>query len=139
MNRQRNRAQPCSAADARKRLGDAVRFLEVARLTADEYDPDVAYSSVSASLAVLAGIAAADAACCKSLGERSRAQNHHDAEKLVESIAPGGRQAAKALKALIKLKDAAQYGLVDVEPAQLKRAIRGAAELVSFADRIVRA
>jgi hypothetical protein len=34
---------------------------------------------VAAALAVLAGIAAADAACCAALGERSRGQAHQEA------------------------------------------------------------
>lgn len=63
--------------------------------------------SVAASLAVLAGIAASDAACCRSLGERSRSENHRDAEALMAEIIPNGKRAAKQLRALLNLKDAA--------------------------------
>jgi hypothetical protein len=49
----------------------------------------------AASSAVLAGIAAADAACCTVLGERSRSQDHRDATRLVRDVAPGGADAAK--------------------------------------------
>ena len=63
-------SRPCDAADARKRLGDAEKYLEVAQLVAIE-DSFEAHN-VAAGLAVLAGIAAADAACCKALNESSR-------------------------------------------------------------------
>lgn len=81
---------------------------------------------VAASLAVLAGIAASDAACCKALGERSRSENHHDAETLLDQIAPCGKQAAKRLRQLLDLKDAAHYGFISVTSAELKRALRQA-------------
>ena len=129
-------SQPCSASDARERRGQAHAFLEVAELVADENDPDLAYSGVAASLAVLAGIAASDAACCGALGERSRSQDHHDAEDLVEQITPGGRQAASKLRQLLGLKDTAHYGLIAVTAPQLKRALRQARALVDFADEV---
>jgi len=50
--------------------GSAAKFLEVARLI--ESEDEGAFRSVAASLAVLAGIAAADAACCRALGRRCR-------------------------------------------------------------------
>lgn len=59
--RGRTRTQVCGPADARTRLVSAQSFLEVAQLVDDEADP--ALGSVTASLAVLAGVAASDAAC----------------------------------------------------------------------------
>lgn len=132
----KQRTRPCSATDARERRGQAYAFLEVAELVADETDPDLAYAGVAASLAVLAGIAAADAACCAALGERSRSQNHRDAEDLLEQITPGGRQAASKLRQLLSLKDAAHYGLIAVNPSELKRAIRQGGSLVAFAEDV---
>jgi hypothetical protein len=87
------RQQGCGGAEARTRLAHARKFLEVAQLVAGE---DVVESrSVSAALAVLAGIAAADAACCAALGRRSRSQNHHDAEDLLAQIVPDGQTTAR--------------------------------------------
>jgi hypothetical protein len=57
-------------------------------LTADESDPTLEYAAVAASVAILAGIAAADAACCQALGRRSRSDNHHDAEILLAETPP---------------------------------------------------
>lgn len=136
MNPRGGRTQPCSAADARTRLGQARKFLEVAELVAGE---DVEEShSVSASLAVLAGIAASDAACCSVLGRRSRSDNHHDAERLLRDIQRGGADAASALRRLLDLKDTAHYGLIHVSRQRLTAALRQARSLVEFAGRTSR-
>jgi len=63
--RKQPRAQACGEPQARQRLGHAQSFLEVAELAADVSDPSLEYGSVAASVAILAGIAAADAASCK--------------------------------------------------------------------------
>ncbi len=101
MARQGGRTQACGGPQARQRLGHARSFLEVAELTADVSDPSLEYGSVAASVAILAGIAAADAVCCQELGKRSRSENHHDAEALLEQITPGGKRAASQLRQLI--------------------------------------
>jgi hypothetical protein len=88
--------------------------------------------------AVLAGIAAADAACCKALGERSRSQDHRDAVNVVRDVAPGGPDAAKALSRLLALKDEAHYGFDDVGGQKLEHALRWARALVQFADETLR-
>lgn len=136
MTRSSGRTQPCTTADARHRFQKARRFLEVAELLADEPDPD--YSSQSASLAVLSGIAAADAACCYALGRRSRGQDHRDAARLLAQVTPGGTESAQALNRLLDVKDEAQYGFFDVSGQDLKSALRQARALVSFAEQTIR-
>jgi hypothetical protein len=130
------RTQPCSAADAASRLRHARKFIEVAELIAGEGE-DIEYSSQAAALAVLAGIAASDAACCKALGRRSRGQDHRVAVDLVQTIAPRGKQAARSLGRLLNLKDQAHYGLFDVGGQALETALRQANDLVSFAEMIL--
>lgn len=134
----RRRTQDCGAGQARQRLAQAKSFLEVAELAADEHDLALEYGSVAASVAVLAGIAAADAACCKQLGRRSRSDDHHDAEALLAEIRPDGKRAAGLLRQLINLKDAAHYGFISITAPQLKRSLRQARQLVEFADGAVR-
>jgi len=129
--RHRTRTQPCEARVARTRYDAAKKFLEVAQLLQDEAEP--ATRSVAASLAVLAGIAAVDAACCKVLGRRSRGEDHHDAESLVMEIVPGGQEAAAALRRLINLKDKAQYGITFASGADVRTATKQAERLVDFA------
>ena len=69
-------------------------------------------AGASAANAALAGITAADAACCRRLGERSRGQDHRDAIKLVEQVEPGGKDAGNALSRLLAIKNDAEYGLM---------------------------
>jgi hypothetical protein len=130
------RTQPCSEADAANRLRHARKFLEVAELLVEEGD-DIEYASPAAALAVLAGIAASDAACCRALGMRSRAQDHRQAAVLLERVAPGGKTAAKSLERLLNLKDEAHYGLFDVSGNDLKSALRQASKLVEFGTEVL--
>jgi hypothetical protein len=134
--RRPQRTQICTEDDAATRLRHARKFVEVAELVAGEGD-DVGYASQAAALAVLAGIAAADAGCCKALGRRSRGQDHHAAVALVEEIRPGGRQAAQSLSRLLSVKDEAHYGLVDVGAQNVKLALRQAHDLVRFAEDVL--
>lgn len=116
----RGRTQPCDTRQAQAKLHQAQRFAEAAALIADEGDID--FLSAAAALAVLAGIAASDAACCQALRRRSRGESHHDAEALLEMITPGGKDAANTLRRLIGLKDEAHYGFYGVGKRDLKRA-----------------
>jgi hypothetical protein len=125
--RVKTRTQPCAAEAAAKRLRDAHGFLEAAELA--EHG-----AGVSAANAVLAGIAAADAACCKALGERSRGQDHRDAIALVAQIRPGGHEASVALRRLLALKNDAEYGLKTLSGANRESALRQARRLIECAD-----
>jgi len=122
--------------EARTRLGHARKFLEVAEMTAGEAG-DVEYASAAAALAVLAGIAASDAACCAALGRRSRGQDHQQATGLVSQVEPEGRKETKALRRLLNLKDEAHYGFFDVGGQDLQAALRQARALVDFAAEVV--
>jgi len=130
------RSQTCGEPQARAKLARAKTFLETAELIQDETEPD--FISVAAALAVLAGIAAADAACCHALGRRSRSDNHHDAEALIETITPGGKSAASALRRLLNLKDEAHYAFYAVGRPSLIAAMRQARTLIEFAGDVAR-
>lgn len=88
----------------------ARKFYEVAQLVDGEAYTVPSASSVAAALAVLAGIAAADAACCTAIGRRSRAQDHKVAVELVRQVEPGGTEAAKKRDRLLDLKDSTMTG-----------------------------
>jgi hypothetical protein len=117
----------------------AREFLEVAELVVDEKDQDASpvYASAAASLAVLAGIAASDAACCKALQERSRSQNHRDAEQLLAQITPEGKKAASDLRELLNLKDKAQYGFLKMSVPEVQKVMRRAKRLVDFGAEVL--
>lgn len=136
MSRRRGtRTQACGPREARTRLASAEEFLDVARLIDGE--PEAAFWSVAASLAVLAGIAASDAACCSALGRRSRGDDHHDAEGLLATVLPDGREASAALRRLIELKDMAQYGIIHVSKVDLKTALTQAERVVAIARDVL--
>jgi hypothetical protein len=73
--RRAGRTQRCGRPQAATRLAHARKFFDAAELIATDVSDDEANASVAASLAVLAGIAASDAACCARLGRRSRSQD----------------------------------------------------------------
>ena len=133
------RVRPCDGNQARQRMARAREFLEVAELVVDEKDQDasIVYASSAASLAVLAGIAASDAACCKALQERSRSESHRDAEQLLALITPGGKEAARDLRELLNLKDKAQYGFLAMSVPEVRKVLRRAGQLVDFAAEVL--
>jgi hypothetical protein len=133
--RVKTRTQPCTADQGRKRLADARKFLELAELVDGE--PESTALGVSSANAVLAGIAAADAACCRALGERSRGEDHSDAIALVAQVSPGGDEAANVLGRLLAIKNDAEYGLTTISRAKRELALRQARKLVEFPEAVL--
>lgn len=132
------RTAPCTKADATIRLEQARKFYEVAELVQTEADILGSAANVAASLAVLAGIAACDAACCAALGRRSRSQDHKAAVDLLRQIEPEGADAAAKLDRLLDLKDSVHYGVVYISTADLKAAMRNARSVLMFSSAILR-
>jgi hypothetical protein len=122
MARSKARTQSCDRSDALTRLAQSESFLLAAELVVDD-DSDDATPSVAASLAVLAGIAASDAACCARLG----------------TVEPHGADMAKDLQRLLNRKDDSQYGLTFVSSAEAGRVVGWAKRLLSHARRAVEA
>lgn len=133
--RTRGATQPCDRAQARARLDNAEKSLEVAELVAGEREIPES-RSVAAALAVLSGIASSDAACCAALGRRSRGDDHRQAAVFLREIV-GGHRAAKAVLDLLNLKDTAQYGLIPITGRELAIALRRARTLLDFAREVV--
>ncbi|TML84655.1 MAG: hypothetical protein E6G08_16765 [Actinobacteria bacterium] len=121
---------------ARTRLDNAEKSLEVAELAAAEEEIP-ASRNVAAAVAVLSGIASAEAACCAALGRRSRGDDHREAAALLRQIVDRER-AAKAVLELINLKDTAQYGLVPITKRELTTTLRRARILLDFAREVLR-
>lgn len=134
--RPQGRTQDCNRAQAAVRLAQARAFLDVAELVSGE-DDELANDNVVAALAVLAGIAAADAACCGTVGHRSRGQDHRQAIQLVAKAGSGGKTLSRALGRLLDIKDNAHYGMIYVGPQQAKTALRQAKELVDGAAKLL--
>ena len=121
---------------ARTRLDNAEKSLEVAELAAAQEEIP-ASPNVAAAVAVLSGIASAEAACCAALGRRSRGDDHREAAALLRQIVDRER-AAKAVLELINLKDTAQYGLVPITKRELTTTLRRARILLDFAREVLR-
>ncbi len=141
MSRSAGRTSSCTRPDGAARLEDARAFLGVATLVLDEQIPDedeaINLSGVSAALAVLAGIAAADAACCSRLGRRFRGQDHRGAVDLVRTVVPGGPEMAKDLGRLLDLKDSAHYGVLGVSDRDARAAVERARRMVFAAKAML--
>lgn len=117
-------------------MADAKAELQLAELAGSA--SSAAEIKAAVSSAVLAGIAASDAACCKALGRANRSQNHRDAVELLGQVAPGGADAAKQLERLLGLKDEAQYGFTDLTGQTFKQATRRAKALIAHAEEVMR-
>lgn len=123
------REQTCTRSDALTRLADARSMMVVADLVST----DDTIPGVAGALAVLAGIAASDAACCAVLGHRHRGQNHRDAVKLLKTVEPNGAAMAKDLRRLLSRKDDAHYGLGSLAAGEERKMVEWAHRLLDNA------
>ncbi|MBA3303132.1 MAG: hypothetical protein H0U26_04590 [Acidimicrobiia bacterium] len=133
------RSQPCDRAEALNRLTQAESFVEVAELVAAAEGDSVATPNVAAALAVLAGVAASDAACCARLKERPRGQDHRDAVTLLEGVHPRGGQMAKDLQRLLARKDDAQHGVLMGSRRDTGRMVEWAKRITGLARTVLEA
>jgi hypothetical protein len=127
------RLHRCDAATARGRLVKAEQFLEVAENTRDFAEDEAEVGDALVSLYVLAGIAASDVLCCKSLGHYVQGDDHQQAVAELSKVTPGGKALGKDLRALLALKSRAGYGATSVRAEERKRAQRRAEKLVEAA------
>jgi hypothetical protein len=126
----------CDSAAARTRLRQAQAFVSVAELVFNEPDDEEPpLRGVAAALAVLAGIAASDAACCGRLGKQYRGPDHARAVELLRTVQPDGEVLAKDLERLLAIKDNVHYGALTVSYPDAKTAVARARRMV---DTVVR-
>jgi hypothetical protein len=120
-------------AHARVRRSTAEAYLDVADMVLGE-ESRPAMTSVAAGLAVLAGIASADAICARRLGQIHRGDDHRSAAGLLERAVPDGKKLAATFLRLVDIKDEAHYGLIIVTPARARSAVRWAQQLLARAQ-----
>lgn len=133
---QSSRTQTCGKIEARTRLVHARAFADTAELVLGEDDDGNA--NVAASLAVLAGIAASDAACCATLGRRARGRDHREAIALVSGVATIGTEVSRDLARLLDLKDGAHYGVASVSTKQAATvSVTRAQRMIAGAEAVV--
>jgi len=117
--------------EAHEGLAQARTFLDVAGMVMSE-EPREAH--VAAALAVLAGIAAADAICGLNLKKWSRGSDHLEAVALLNTVSGASGALANHLRRLLNQKNAVHYSpkLVTVDEAKIM--LRHASALVDAAD-----
>ena len=119
--------------EAAARLRVARKYLEVARLVDDEPG---AGANVCVGLAVLAGIAAADAICLDAIGERYAGNDHASAAVVLGRV---DAALASALKRVVDVKNESHYGAGLVSEGKRSMALKQAGVLVHAAeDRLQR-
>ena len=129
--RRSGRVVACTPAECRARRDQARAFLDVAELVLTE---DRREAHVAAALAVLAGIAAADAICGLSLGKWSRGQDHSQAVELLGDVALKDTTLPTKLRRLLADKDAAHYSSTLITVDKAKTMVRLAAALLAEAN-----
>jgi pyrimidine deaminase RibD-like protein len=113
---------------ARTRRQIAQKYLEVAELAATEATGPS--STVVVGVAVLAGIAAADAICLAATGVRYAGTDHAEAAVLLEQT---DRLLGAELARLNRLKPAAHYGSSFIGVNERDQALRASRKLVEAA------
>ncbi len=124
-------------ADALTRAKHARGFVSAAEIITEFADEigDEAVSTVVSSLAVLAGIAAADAICGVTLKQRSSSDDHAEAVRMLATISPRGKDYARDLRRLVAAKSGVQYSPRLVSPAVARDLTKYARRLVNGMER----
>jgi hypothetical protein len=115
----------------------AAQFLEAAEILRDTVHDQEEIGDPLVTLCVQAGIAAADAICCRALGEHARSEDHAQAVDMLRRAGKDGPQLASALAALLGMKTKASYDAIPVSGEQRARAHRRAKQLVDAARQQV--
>lgn len=128
MTPRRFHTRPSDRAEARGRLRVGRKYLEAADLLSDEVGETV---NVCVGVAVLAGIAAADAICAIALEERYSGPDHQAAAALLARV---DATLGKRLSRLIALKSESQYGAGLLSAHDRTVALREASALIEAAE-----
>jgi hypothetical protein len=133
--RNRGRTVQAGAAEAKVRLNAARAFVSVAELVhAEPDDPVLPLRGVAAAVAILGGIAAADAICSVRLGEMFRGDDHMQAVDLLSRARPEGARVRGDFVRLLGIKDKVHYQAIIVTPDEAASAIRQARRMLSAAE-----
>lgn len=130
MSRQ-DKTRDVDSAYAATRMKDARAYLQQAQVSLDYVEGTRRYATV-VSAAAIAGIAATDVVCARTLGKVS-AGAHNQAAKLLSTIY-GSEKAGIDLSKLLGIKTGAQYAGKTVTERDAIEAIKRAQRLVMFAE-----
>jgi len=121
-----------NAAQARAYVGKAEEYLSAAtaELAADRL-------IAATSLAIHAGINAADAVTGMRLGQRASGQDHDEVLVLLRTAGPDGTAVAKELARLLPMKTRAEYEPDDIPKSDASKAVERARRIVEVARRLL--
>ncbi len=125
------RTKPVSGAQVRAYAGKAEEYADAAasEIEAGRY-------IAATSLAIHAGINAADAVCGARLGERAAGEDHDQVLTLLRQAGPDGTKVEKELRRLLPLKTRAEYEPDDVAPGVATKALERAQRCVAVARTV---
>lgn len=126
------RSRAVSAAQVRSYLGKAEEYLAAATSELEAKRPIAA-----TSLAIHAGINAADAVTGQRTGRRAAGQDHEQVRPLLRDAGKDGTELEKDLARLLPLKTKAEYEPDAVPLAEARRAVERARRCVAIARRVV--
>lgn len=128
------RTRPVSSVQVRSYAGKAEEYVDAAtsELEAGRY-------IAATSLAIHAGINAADAVCGARLGQRAAGEDHDQVLALLRQAGPDGAKVEKELRRLLPLKTKAEYEPDDVAPSVVNKAVERAHRCVAVARAVAAA
>lgn len=129
----KSRRRPVDATQARLYLDKAEEFLLAA-----QNELDAGLNIAATSLAVHAGINAADAVTGKRLGVRAAGESHDEVFALLADVGKDGSDLGNQLRRLLVLKTKAQYEPDDIPASQAMKAVERAERCVVIARRVAR-
>lgn len=127
------RIRQCDERMAAGRLRKAEQFLNAAETLRDLTDDEAESGDAFVTLCIHAGIAASDAICCRALGHFAQGDDHLQAIAELSKTGSKGRGLSGDLRALLQMKNRAEYEARPVSADQRKRAWRRAESLVEAA------
>ena len=124
------RTRPVSAAQVRAYAGKAQEF-------ADAATSELAAGCfiAASSLAVHAGISAADAVCGARIGQRAAGEDHGQVLVLLGEAGRDGAEVERELRRLLPLKTTAEYEPDDVAQSTATKAVQRATRCAQIALR----
>jgi hypothetical protein len=130
----RARVRPVNAAQASAYVTKAEEYLAAA-----ESELEAGRAIAATSLAINAGINAADAVCGLRVGQRAVGQDHDEALALVRTAGPDGVAVAKELGRLLPMKTRAEYEPDRIPVSDATKAVERAKRIVVIARRVAAA
>jgi hypothetical protein len=121
----------CTEATRVGRFAKAQQFWSAAQTIETFADDETSIADAYTTLAVHAGVAAADVICCVRVGEHARGDDHDEAVAL---LAKADRARAKDLATLLRMNSRAGYSHEPISRADRQRAQRAAGRLVQAAN-----